>query len=574
MSRHTQLIFLSGLGLTLLGWPGLPGGADIPSAPIAKYQLAWSQDFTRLSKLDVSAREIGKGTWIAHTPSSQDWFTFQDPGEPYHPFALGPDGLTIRVQKDGHDPNNGFGGFSGGLLSSMDGSGKGFAQQYGYFEASMQTPGGPNTWPAFWLLDAPTLTDKTLAEGAEIDATESYGNWGTGKRQQPPGNPNINQVAWHRWGHNGRPSTGGGTWVERPGMTAGFHTYGVDVEPDFITWYFDRKQIWQVPAFESARRPMFVLLNLALGGGTHNNADGSNYDWSLTPNPSDLKVKYVAVWASPNSPDYHGAPPAPTQVKAVAGKGKVMLSWAAGGTGCNIYRGSRPGGEGRVPIAAGVTGSSYLDAGLADGGGYYYKIQAVNRSDKSPLSAEVRVTPGAASAAGAEYLRTDTTTQGAWKGVYGADGHAVFGDATKYPAYAKASPSTEAVFKWPATTEARTLQKASDPAARIAAELHADSSLALDLDLTDGGPHEIALYFLDYDHKGEVNAVQIKDAVFGDLLATHTFASFAEGQYGVFRLKGHVQVVITNGAPRATNSQATLSGLFFGARELGRKGSR
>jgi hypothetical protein len=49
---------------------------------------------------------------------------------------------------------------------------------------------------------------------------------------------------------------------------------------------------------------MFLLLNLALGGGTHNNAAGDDYDWNLTPNPSDLRVAYVAVWASPNSPNY------------------------------------------------------------------------------------------------------------------------------------------------------------------------------------------------------------------------------------------------------------------------------
>jgi hypothetical protein len=29
-----------------------------------------------------------------------------------------------------------------------------------------------------------------------------------------------------------------------------------------------------------------------------------DYDWNLTPNPSDLRVAYVAVWASPNSPNY------------------------------------------------------------------------------------------------------------------------------------------------------------------------------------------------------------------------------------------------------------------------------
>jgi len=76
------------------------------------------------------------------------------------------------------------------------------------------------------------------------------------------------------------------------------------LEPDTIVWYYDRAEVWRAPSYAEAKRPMFLLLNLALGGGTYNNAAGDDYDWNLTPNPSDLKVAYVAVWASPNSPNY------------------------------------------------------------------------------------------------------------------------------------------------------------------------------------------------------------------------------------------------------------------------------
>ncbi|BDI33008.1 hypothetical protein CCAX7_50590 [Capsulimonas corticalis] len=285
-----------------------PARAGIPSPPNPKYQRVFAQDFSKIKSLAVAPHLIEDGVWIAHTPSYSDWFTFADPGPDGHPFSLGHGYLTIRVQKDGHDPNNWFSGYSGGLLSSMDEHGKGFAQQYGYFEASMQVPGTPNTWPGFWLLDAPTLTDKTLPNGCEIDITESYGNYGTGPGQMPPGQPNKDGLAWHDWGHNGTATKSNGIFVDGVGLNTGFHTYGVDIEPDTITWYLDRKSVWTVPTFESARRPMFVLVNLALGGGTHNSADGGSYDWSLTPIPSDLKVKYIAVWASPNSPNYKGKP--------------------------------------------------------------------------------------------------------------------------------------------------------------------------------------------------------------------------------------------------------------------------
>jgi beta-glucanase (GH16 family) len=87
-------------------------------------------------------------------------------------------------------------------------------------------------------------------------------------------------------------------------LTAGYHRFGVDIEPDTIVWYYDRTEVWRVPSYDEAKRPMFLLLNLALGGGTYNNAAGDDYDWNLTPNPSDLRVAYVVVWASPNSPNY------------------------------------------------------------------------------------------------------------------------------------------------------------------------------------------------------------------------------------------------------------------------------
>ncbi len=547
---------------------GLPVGcraADaIPGPPDPHYQSVFRQDFTTLSTLSVAPHDIGSGTWIAHTPSYQDWFTFQDPGpDDGHPFSLGNGYLTIRVQKDGNDPHNWFAGYSGGLLSSMDGHGKGFAQQYGYFEASMQTPGTPNTWPGFWLLDAPTLTDKTLPDGAEIDITESYGNFGTGPGQKPPGDPNQDGLAWHDWGHNGTATTSNGAFVREPGMTTGFHTYGVDVEPDTITWYFDRKQVWQIATYAAARRPLFVLLNLALGGGTHNNAAGSDYDWSLTPIPTDLKVKYVAVWASPNSPNYKGRPAAPTKVSAVAGSARVSLTWAAGGVGSNIYRGTRPGGEGRTPIATGVKDAAYLDTGLKNGTTYYYQVAAVNAGGESARSAEAAATPGPAHTA-AVYVKTDDKTQGSWPGVYGADGYSLSGDGEKYPAYAKVTFSATNLFTWTPTADVRALQKAGKPAERIASEMHADRTVTLDIDLTDGKMHRVALYFLDWDHKGEINGVQVKDAVFGDVLDTRSFASFGGGQYGVWDLRGHVQIVIGNAAPTATNSQATVSGLFFG----------
>jgi beta-glucanase (GH16 family) len=287
--------------------------ATTPTAPPwgSNYQMVFCQDYTAMTSLTqlnaVGGYTLGTGTWISHTPSHSDWFTFIDPVDNNDPFGIGSGYLDIRASIRGYgDPNNWFSGYSGGLLSSCDQSGTGFAQKYGYFECSMQTPGGPNTWPAFWLLDQPSLASpSSYSYGAEIDVTESYGNWGTGPNQSPAGNPNYSSTTWHRWAlTSGGTSTSGSSYTNQPGMTTGYHTYGVDIEPTTTTWYFDRVQVWQTTTIDAAQRPMFLLLNLALGGGNYNNATNTGYNWTLTPNPSDLKVQYVAVWASPNSPNY------------------------------------------------------------------------------------------------------------------------------------------------------------------------------------------------------------------------------------------------------------------------------
>jgi hypothetical protein len=302
--RHVrQLLILVALATAI---PAIGSAQSIPAAPFPDYRLTFAQDFSTmktLADLKVYTTPLAgsyylhvgnrQGTWIAHKPDHEDWFTFIDPVDNYNPFGVGDGHLTIRVAKRGYgDPKNAFGGYSGGILSSMDSAGNGFAQQYGYFEASMWCSGDRNTWPGFWLLSAPSLLNRSL-DTAELDIVEEYGNWGPAEHPDPE----WLQATWHVWGEKKHLSD---SHAEREAtLTKGYHQFGVDVEPDFITCYYDRQKVWQAPTFESARSPMFVMINLALGGGTNNNAAHDGYDWSLTPNPSDLKVLYVAVWSSP-----------------------------------------------------------------------------------------------------------------------------------------------------------------------------------------------------------------------------------------------------------------------------------
>ena len=60
-----------------------------------------------------------------------------------------------------------------------------------------------------------------------------------------------------------------------------------------------------------------------------------------------------------------------------------------GAVAYNIYRGLTPGGEGASPYATVDHATSFTDAGVTGGQGYYYRITAVDFSGESTPSAEV-----------------------------------------------------------------------------------------------------------------------------------------------------------------------------------------
>ncbi len=203
----------------------------------------------RFATLDISAG--GPGTrWIAHTPWHGDFgdAVFADPG-PDGPFSLTPAGLRITARQDAQ------GRWRSGLISSMDRDGvgqRGFAQQFGYFEMRAKLPDGAGVWPAFWLIGI----DKTK-DASEIDVIEYYGAF--------PG-------YYHSWMHlfqDGKDLLLHDhlTHVPSSQMTSNFNDYGVLITPQDTRFFFNRQEIWSMPTPPQYRQPMYVLVDLALGGG-------------------------------------------------------------------------------------------------------------------------------------------------------------------------------------------------------------------------------------------------------------------------------------------------------------------
>jgi len=94
----------------------------------------------------------------------------------------------------------------------------------------------------------------------------------------------------------------------------------------------------------------------------------------------------IAVFAT-------GVPSAPTGLTAAAGNGQAGLTWnsSSGATSYNVKRSTISQSE--VTITN-VSGTNYIDAGLANGTVYYYKVSALNAGGESVHnSSEVSATP-------------------------------------------------------------------------------------------------------------------------------------------------------------------------------------
>jgi len=241
----------------------------------SKLQMTFREDFDDT----LSVSPWGPNTrWIAHTPWAGDFgdAAFADPRLGIFPFTL--EGGILRIEARKNDK----GKWESGLLASADSSGRGFSQQYGYFEMRAKLPKGPGVWPAFWL---GSIVDKTAPASVEIDVLEFYGHSSAAYQN--------NIIVYHT-----NPADAGASDVDKKllphevkvapdQLSNDFNTYGAMVTKEWITFYLNRHEVFRIKTPKEHRRPLHVLLNLALGSG-----------WPIdrTPDPSFMYVDYVHVY--------------------------------------------------------------------------------------------------------------------------------------------------------------------------------------------------------------------------------------------------------------------------------------
>ena len=168
----------------------------------------------------------------------------------------------------------------------------------------------------------------------------------------------------------------------------------------------------------------------------------------------------------------------------------------------------------------------------------------------------------AVGAATATFLKTDTVTKGNWRGTYGKDGYNVIGDLASNPSYVTPIPTGQFTYVWAGSSvDPRVLQKASNPADRIAGTWYSPAPYTIDLNMSDQAQHQVALYCLDWDSTTRRQTVDVLDAN-GNVLNSQSLpSSFNGGAYLVWNVSGHVKFRITVNS----GANAVVSGLFFGA---------
>jgi hypothetical protein len=170
----------------------------------------------------------------------------------------------------------------------------------------------------------------------------------------------------------------------------------------------------------------------------------------------------------------------------------------------------------------------------------------------------------------AAFVAQDATTQGSWRGTYGADGLTVCnGGVADIPPYAvvTAPPLANGVFyattlSYP-STDIRALQCPYEDT-RIASYWNRASGVGnnftFDLNFTDGLTHRVAAYFLAWNNPSWSERIEVLDAGDNTVLDTRSLSNFVNGVYLVWNLQGHVKIRMTS-----LSGSAVMSGLFFGS---------
>ena len=199
--------------------------------------------------------QTGSGSWTSRTlaPNGEQEIyvdpTYAGTGSGttalgLNPFSISNGVLTITAAQTPTADLSSLNGYkyTSGLLTTQNS----FAQTYGYFEMKAELPTGQGVWPAFWL-----VPENSTGTTNELDVMENIGG-------------STVYTTAHYDTLAGAAQTQWANVVS--GLSTGFHTYGLLWTAQDLVWYIDGKAVAEMATPSGMNQPMYMLVNLAIGG--------------------------------------------------------------------------------------------------------------------------------------------------------------------------------------------------------------------------------------------------------------------------------------------------------------------
>lgn len=227
---------------------------------LSQYRRTFHDDFKTMNIVKEDSAPGPGAVWFS--PGHGDFRT-SSPLRKDGPFTLVEDGLRMRVDKAGNR-------WRGACMATVNTRGEGFAQQYGYFEATIRYDyAGPKKgiWGAFWAKSQKDYFTGGTTTRTEIDFNEFYGDdgyhatvhlWAAARPQ--PGETVLKHI--FSSGMKGKLAPGHFKDLKEGGVVRGFHAYGGEVTPEWVIICFDRKELGRFPTMPEWKTPLYLLLDV------------------------------------------------------------------------------------------------------------------------------------------------------------------------------------------------------------------------------------------------------------------------------------------------------------------------
>ncbi|NQT01795.1 MAG: alpha-L-fucosidase [Planctomycetes bacterium] len=216
-----------------------------PAGQGKTWKLAWNDEFDG-TKIDTSKWEI-----IGDSKRRDGYWVKEDS------YLDGKGNLLIRTKKDGQR-------YTSGAMRTRNK----FEHKFGYWVCRCKFPEQVGHWPAFWLfIGSVGKVGNEGRDGTEIDIMEKP--WLEDKITQ--------NLHWD--GYGTAHKNAGGKLSMIPGISKGFHTFGLHWKADEYVFYVDGKETWRTSAGGVSQVPQYMKLTEEIGdwGGDIKKAELPDY---------------------------------------------------------------------------------------------------------------------------------------------------------------------------------------------------------------------------------------------------------------------------------------------------------